>query len=119
MSLPSNPLPEPDRGIADPSPMEYADSVLPPSLTVPLEPMPPLAPRFPAWSWWDALAVLGFTIFAVFVFSMIALGIARHLPQYRRIPLAELATNARIVVGAQAAAYPIVLVFIFLLVRSR
>ena len=119
MSLPSNPLPEPDRGIADPSPMEYADSVLPPSLTVPLEPMPPLAPRFPAWSWWDTLAVLGFTIFAVFVFSLIALAVARTIPRYRSIPVTDLATDPRIIVGAQAVAYPVILILIFVLVRSR
>ena len=89
--------------------------------TTPLEPaiILPAEPRFPAWSWWDTLAVLGFTIFAVFVFSIIALAIARTIPAYRRMPLADLATNARIVVGAQAAAYPLVLIFIFLLVRSK
>lgn len=80
---------------------------------------PLLAPRFPAWSWWDVLAVLGFTLFTVFLFSMAALFIARHIPQLRRMPLADLATDARIVVGAQAAAYPLVLVFIFILVRSK
>ena len=39
--------------------------------------------------------------------------------QYRNTPITELATNARVVIGAQAAAYPIVLLFIFVLVRSR
>ena len=55
----------------------------------------------------------------VFVFSVIALAIARHIPEYRRMPLADLATDARIAVGSQAAAYPLVLIFIFILVRSR
>jgi len=88
---------------------------------VPLETMfpAPAPPRFPAWSWWDVVAVLGFTIFAVFLFSVIAIAIARHLPAYRQMPLADLATDARIVVGAQAAAYPLVLVFIYILARSR
>jgi CAAX protease family protein len=120
MSLPTNPLPEPSESLPGPSPA--ADLSLQPELVQrqPLEqvlPTPP--PGFPAWSWWDALAVLGFTLFAVFVFSMIALAIARHLPEYRRMPLTDLATDARIVVGAQAAAYPLVLIFIFILVRSR
>ncbi len=78
-----------------------------------------MEPRFPAWSWWDTLAVLGFTIFAVFLFSIVALAIARHFPAYRHMPLTDLATDARIVVGSQAAAYPLVLVFIYMLVRSR
>jgi uncharacterized protein len=121
MSLPSNPLPEPGEKLSQPS--LAADRGLQPEL-VPVAPLQPVLavpppPRFPAWSWWDALAVLGFTLFAVFVFSVIALAIARHIPEYRHMPLADLATNARIVVGAQAAAYPLVLIFIFILVRSR
>src|SRR5271169_3281715 len=116
MLLPSNPLPEPDENLPQPSLAE--DLLLQPEL-VPMEPILVPAPRFPAWSWWDALAVLGFTLFTVFVFSMIALLIARHVPELRRMPLADLATDARIVIGAQAAAYPLVLVFVFILVRSR
>ncbi len=122
MSLPSNPLSEPGQNLPEASPMASPDLGQPELVpTTPLEPaiILPAEPRFPAWSWWDTLAVLGFTIFAVFVFSIIALAIARTIPAYRRMPLAELATNARIVVGAQAAAYPIVLIFIFMLVRSR
>lgn len=120
MSLPSNPLPEPS-DLSQPSQAE--ELRLQPEL-VPIAPLQPVAaappaPRFPVWSWWDTLAVLGFTVFIVFVFSIIALAIARHFPQYRKMPLADLATDARIVVGAQAAAYPLVLIFIFILVRSR
>jgi CAAX protease family protein len=116
MSLPSNPLPEPGESLPQPS---LAEDLRPQPELVPMEPVLVPAPRFPAWSWWDALAVLGFTLVTVFLFSMIALFIARHIPEYRRMPLADLATDARIVVGAQAAAYPLVLIFIFLLARSR
>jgi CAAX protease family protein len=122
MSLPSNLMPEP----SEPQP-EAPQST--PAVFRPIEPgwVTPLAPaispsaeaRFPSWSLWDVLAVLAFTVFAVFGFSVIALFIARSLPQYRHAPMSELATNALIVVGAQAAAYPIVLLFIFLIVRSR
>jgi CAAX protease family protein len=120
MSLSSNPLPEPDQSVANPSAVEYGDSGPSSDLVAPLEPVPPPpAATFPAWSWWDALAVLGFTVFAVFLFSVIALAIARTIPQYRSIPVADLATDPRIVVGAQAAAYPIILILIFVLVRSR
>src|SRR5271167_4178365 len=119
MSSPSNPLPEPAEGLPDPSQLS------PECVHIPSEPLsigPVLAPpppRFPAWSWWDVLAILGFTLFAVFVLSMIALAIAHHVPALRRIPLADLATDARIVVGAQAAAYPLVLIFMFILARIR
>ena len=52
-------------------------------------------------------------------FSIAALLIAHATPEYRTAPITELATNARVVIGAQAAAYPIVLLFMFVLVRSR
>jgi uncharacterized protein len=121
MSLPSSPLPEPGESLPEPSlaeePRLQPELVPTANLQAVLAVPPP--PRFPAWSWWDALAVLGFTLFTVFVFSIVALAIARHIPEYRHMPIADLATDARIVVGAQAAAYPLVLVFIFLLVRSR
>src|SRR5271169_3680268 len=116
MSLPSNPLPEPSDSLPELAPIPSG-----PVQIAPLEPtiILPGGRRFPSWSWWDCMAILGFTIFAVFVFSVIALAIAKTIPDYRRMPLADLATDARIVVGAQAAAYPIVLIFIFILVRSR
>jgi membrane protease YdiL (CAAX protease family) len=120
MSMSSNPLPEHDQSMADPSPMAYIDNapssgVIAPSESVP----PPPAATFPEWSWWDAVAVLVSTVFAVFLFSIIALAIVRTIPKYQRIPVADLATDPRIVVGAQSAAYPVILVLIFVLVRSR
>jgi uncharacterized protein len=121
MSLPSNPLPEPDERLPQPSLAE--DQRLQPELvpTAPLQPVLAVPPalRFPVWSWWDVLAVVGFTIFIVVSFGIIALAIARHLPAFRGIPVADLAADARILVGAQAAAYPLVLIFIFILARSR
>jgi uncharacterized protein len=92
-----------------------------PAPTAPLEPLVALPPHpsFPAWSAWDVLAVLVFTAVAVFGFSVAALFIAHAVPAYRHTPVAELATNARVVIGAQATAYPLVLLFMFVLVRSR
>ena len=120
----SNPLPESGDNLPEPSPIASADLCVPldTAQITPPESTPTLSAeprRFPPWSAWDVLAVLSFTVFAVFLFSIIALAIARRIPEYRRVPLADLATNARIVVGAQAAAYPIVLIFIFLLVRTK
>lgn len=50
---------------------------------------------------------------------MAAVFITRVLPQYRHATLTELTTNAEVVIGAQAAAYPLVLLFMFVMVRSR
>jgi uncharacterized protein len=90
----------------------------PAALLEPLVALPVESP-FPAWSLWDVLAVLVFTAVAVFGFSLAALFIARSVPAYRNVPVSDLATNARVVIGAQAAAYPLVLLFMFVLVRSR
>jgi len=79
----------------------------------------PVQRPFPAWSAWDVLAVVVITAIVVFGFSIAALFIARAVPGYQHTPIVELATNAFVVIGAQAAAYPIVLLFMFVLVRSR
>jgi len=115
MSLPPTPIPDPE-SLTGPAPA-LAEAVSAASI----EPivLPPPEPRFPAWSGWDVLAVLVFTTVAIFVFSLIALIIAGALLGYRGMPIPKLATNASVVVGAQAAAYPVVLLFIFLLVRTR
>jgi membrane protease YdiL (CAAX protease family) len=113
MSLPPNLLPEADQNAGIPNlDLAAMGEALPPA---PL----PLANRFPAWSAWDVLAVLAVTLLAVVAFSVLALAIARHFPAYKGLPIAELATDAKIVIGAQTAAYPLVLLFMLLLVRSR
>ncbi len=122
MPLPSNP-PEPSASLHDPLSIAPEDpSISPGPLQItPPQPaiIPPTQSSFPAWSAWDVLAVLVFTAVAVFGFSLAALFIARTFPAYRQMPVSELATNARVVIGAQAAAYPLVLLFMFVLVRSR
>lgn len=74
---------------------------------------------FPPWSGWDVLAVLVVTVATVFGFSILALGLALLTPAYRHVPLSQLATNTRVVVGSQAAAYFVVVLFMLWLVRSR
>jgi hypothetical protein len=113
MSLPPNLLPEADQDPRNPN------------LGLPLisEEVPPVGQtqvdRFPAWSGWDVVAVLAVTLLTVAAFSVLALAIARHFPAYKGIPVTELATDAKIVIGAQTAAYPLILVFMLVLVRSR
>ncbi len=117
MSLPPNPLTDPKEG-QPPSPSTPMLGDLGPA--PPFEPIvQPREKPSPPWSTWDLVAVVVFTVVAIFVFSMIALLVARSFPAYRSMSFSDLATNARIVVGAQAAAYPVVLLFIFLLVRTR
>ena len=94
-------------------------STPPENFGIPVQIIAPPPPRFPAWSAWDVLAVVVFTVVSIFVFSIGALFIARSLPEYRNASLADLATNAKVVIAAQAAAYPIALLFIFLIVRTR
>ncbi len=79
---------------------------------------PPEKP-FPAWSAWDVVAILVFTVVAIFIATLGALFIAHSLPQYRHASFADLTTNAVVVIGAQIAAYPVVLLFIFFMVRTR
>jgi hypothetical protein len=79
----------------------------------------PKTKPFPAWSGWDILAILVFTFVAILVFTLIALFAVRYLPAYHNATFDELKTSALIVIGAQAAAYPIILLFIFLMVRTR
>ncbi|MFI5116554.1 MAG: CPBP family intramembrane glutamic endopeptidase [Terriglobales bacterium] len=94
--------------------------IAPPEPAVVLAAQPAFLPRpFPAWSAWDVVAVMLITAVVVFGFSIAALFIARATPEYRQTPITELATNAFVVIGAQAAAYPIVLLFMFVRVRSR
>jgi membrane protease YdiL (CAAX protease family) len=113
MSSPINPLPDHVEQIpATPSAIDN-------TFGAPVEVIIPTKKRSPAWSGWDVLAILVFTLVTIFVFTLAALFLARALPGYRNASFSDLAANAKVVIGAQAAAYPIVLLFIFLMVRSR
>ncbi len=75
--------------------------------------------RVPAWSGWDVLAITIFTLVAIFIFTLIALFAVRYIPAYRHASFDDLKTNALVIIGAQAAAYPLVLLFIFLMIRTK
>jgi hypothetical protein len=79
----------------------------------------PAPPSFPAWKAWDVVAIIFFSIVIIIAFTVVALFVARAFPQYHNASFTELATDAKVVIGAQAAAYPIILLFMFLTVRSR
>jgi len=116
MSFPPGFLPEPEREAPEPQP-----GVAAPPAFAPHEPqlVSSRVAVFPAWSGWDAIAVLLVTVLAVFGFSVAALAVAHVFPAYRHLAIAELATNAKVIVGSQAAAYPVVIVFMVGLVRAR
>ena len=81
---------------------------------------PPIEKPFPRWTGWDVVAIFVFTIVTVIFFTAAALLIAHTLPAYRNLSLTDLATtNVAVVIGGQAAAYPVVVLFIFFLVRTR
>jgi hypothetical protein len=112
MSSPPNTFPDPINS-APPALSEEA-------FAGPVEVIAAPAPKpFPSWSAWDVLAIMVFTLVAILVFTLAALFIARSFPQYHNASFTDLATSAAVVIGAQTAAYPIVLLFIFVLVRSR
>jgi membrane protease YdiL (CAAX protease family) len=112
MSLPPNPIPEELSGIvpATEVPFDAPVQVL----------VPPPEERFPAWSGGEVLAIAVVTVFCVLLFMGIAL--FAFFTGHRNLSLTELTGNAQVirnVLGAQAAAYLVVLMCIYVLVRSR
>src|SRR5215831_12067578 len=111
---------------------------LEPTVPLPSEMLPPQSPpaelrpvlvsealpataidTFPSWSGWDVAAVLCFTLAAVFLFSTVALGVAHILTSNQHVSWTDLASNPIVVIGAQVAAYPIVILFMMTLVRNK
>lgn len=112
MSSPPNTFPDPIEG----APPALSDG----AFAGPVEVIGPPPPKpFPSWSAWDLVAVMVFTAVAILVFTLAALFIAHASPKYHDATFTDLTTNAAVVIGAQAAAYPVVLLFIFFLVRTR
>jgi membrane protease YdiL (CAAX protease family) len=81
--------------------------------------MPTGDETFPPWSGWDVLAVAGSTVAMVFLCSVLALGVAHLATANRNIPVRELATNPLVLISAQIVAYPIVILFMVMVVGSR
>jgi membrane protease YdiL (CAAX protease family) len=82
----------------------------------------PLLPRrdaFPPWSVWDVLAVLGFTVAAILLFSLLALLIGHMVTSKQHVSMSDLATNPIVVIGSQLAAYPVVILFMIALVGGK
>jgi membrane protease YdiL (CAAX protease family) len=81
--------------------------------------MPARDDIFPPWTGWDVLAVAGSTVAMVFLCSVLALGVAHLVSGAHNIPARDLATNPLVIISAQIVAYPIVMLFMMMVVGSR
>jgi uncharacterized protein len=88
-------------------------------LTAEVPPLPPMREVFPPWSGWDVAVVLGFTLAAVFLFSTVALGVAHLLTREQHLSWNDLASNPLVIIGSQVAAYPVVIVFMIVMVGTK
>jgi membrane protease YdiL (CAAX protease family) len=75
--------------------------------------------RFPPWSGWHVVAVIGFTVAALFLFSSIALGIAHVFTRNQHVALKDLTSNTIVIIGSQSAAYSVAIFFMIALVRNE
>ena len=86
----------------------------------PVEILAAPAPKpFPAWSGWDVLAIFAFSLFVIFVFMIVAIVVTYVVRGNGGNPMADIKPYIPVAIAAQAAAYPVILLFIFILVRSR
>ncbi len=90
-----------------------------PKIMEEVSPPPPRRAVFPPWSAWDVVAVMGFTVAAIVLFSIVALVIAHIVTSERRVSVGDLATNPIVVIGSQLAAYPVVILFMMALVGGK
>jgi uncharacterized protein len=75
--------------------------------------------KFPPWSGWHVVAVIAFTVAVLFFSSSVALGVAHVLTRNQHVPLKDLTSNTIVIIGAQIAAYPVVIFFMMTLVRNE
>jgi hypothetical protein len=115
MSLTPNSIPDPIEGVPSSTPV-IADY----GTVAPLETAPVILEKpFPAWSGWDVLAIFAFALVSIFVFVAVAVFAAHSLPAYRHLSFTDLKPYIPFAIAGQAAAYPVIFMFIFILVRTR
>ena len=108
MSSPSNPF-DPERPDA-----LQPDQIIQPGGGVRELRAEPLVDSDPPWTGWDVLRMVVVAVLAVFFFSVVALEIARQIAPSTKP--ADFARNPLVIVPAQAAAYLVLLVFMYALV---
>lgn len=75
--------------------------------------------EFPAWTALDVAVIPCVTVLAIFVCSLLALGIAHSMRTFRGLSIYALAQEPMIVVGSQIASYPLIIAFMAMIVRRR
>lgn len=119
MSLPPNPLPE---GVQELPPTAIPEQGLPGPIVEIIAPHPPPPKPFPAWSGWDVLAILVFSLVSLMVFIFVAVLAGVVFPGHANVSVNGLTSDPRVIraaLVAQAAGYVVVLLAMFVLVRSR
>ncbi|HZP22971.1 MAG TPA: CPBP family intramembrane glutamic endopeptidase [Terriglobales bacterium] len=115
MSTPVNPLPD--------SAPELSPAIADQALNPIIEPaLPPTEKRFPAWSGWDVLAIAVFGVFCLLVLIVVAVLATGVLSGQKSLSIDDVAHNPIVIrasLGGQAAAYLLLLLCIFVVVRSR
>lgn len=100
----------------------YTDPNLVPPVASPQvnEPEPaPSAGENPVWGFLDVIRIAVLALVTSIVLGTVAAAIALQIPAFRGLPPAQLAHEPRIVVPVQFAAYVIVVLFMYFLVRAR
>lgn len=81
--------------------------------------VPPPTKEFPTWTILDVAVIPCVTVVAIFICSLVALGIAHSLSTFHGLSIYELAQEPMIVVGSQIASYPLIIAFMAMIVRRR
>ncbi len=97
--------------------IKLAPELMPSSVA--FTPATSLREQFPGWSGWHVVAVVAFTVAALFLCSSVAIGIAHVLTRNQHVPLKDLTSNTIVIIGSQIAAYPVVIFFMMTLVRNE
>jgi CAAX protease family protein len=113
MSSSPEPLPQPIESVPATPPLAPGQE-LSPAATI-----GPPAKTFPYWTGWDVTAVLVAGILLLVAFLVGGVFAARLLPQFRNVPLTTIAMDVRVAIGAQAAGYLVIVLLMYVIVRSR
>jgi uncharacterized protein len=102
----------------DQRPAEHTPEQEPDAAKGPAAPLPEgRPPENPPWSGWDVLLIAVAELFCILVFSFGTFAIAIHLPAFRHVPAQDLARDPRVILPVQVAAYAVVVLFMYALVR--
>src|SRR5215471_4172089 len=113
MSSSPESLPQPIESIPGAPPLVPGQEISPAA------PTGPPAKTFPYWSAWDVSAIAFVGALLLFAFLVSAVFVARALPQFHNASYTTILMDVRVSIGAQAAAYPVIVLLMYVVVRSR